>query len=66
MTFGGVLRHINLSGTALHDDNDPRTVTVITDDERPAVFYGHTKMIRLHKASQRSKIPDAGTFTATV
>ncbi|CNH62311.1 iron/manganese ABC transporter ATP-binding protein YfeB [Yersinia ruckeri] len=43
MTFGGVLRHINLSGTDLHDDNDPRTVTVITDDERPAVFYGHTK-----------------------
>ncbi|CNE98721.1 iron/manganese ABC transporter ATP-binding protein YfeB [Yersinia nurmii] len=43
MTFGGVLRHINLSGPDLHDDNDPRTVTVITDDERPAVFYGHTK-----------------------
>lgn len=41
--FGGVLRHINLSGSALHDDNDPRSVTVITDDERPAVFYGHTK-----------------------
>lgn len=43
MTFGGVLRHINLSGNTLHDDNDPRTVTVITDDERPAVFYGHSK-----------------------
>ncbi len=41
--FGGVLRHINLSGPDLHDDNDPRTVTVLTDDERPAVFYGHTK-----------------------
>ena len=33
--FGGVLRHINLSGPDLHDDNDPRTVTVLTDDERP-------------------------------
>lgn len=43
ITFGGVLRHINLSGPDLHDDNDPRTVTVITDDERPAVFYGQTK-----------------------
>ncbi len=43
LTFGGVLRHINLSGSRLHDDNDPRTVTVITDDERPAVFYGHSK-----------------------
>ncbi|WP_411705255.1 manganese/iron ABC transporter ATP-binding protein [Edaphovirga cremea] len=41
--FGGVLRHIDLSGAALHDDNDPRAVTVITDDERPAVFYGHGK-----------------------
>ncbi|GAA3602706.1 iron/manganese ABC transporter ATP-binding protein YfeB [Gibbsiella greigii] len=41
--FGGVLRHINLSGSALHDDNDARSVTVLTDDERPAVFYGHTK-----------------------
>jgi len=42
-TFGGVLRHINLSGPDLHDDNDARSVTVITDDERPAVFYGQTK-----------------------
>ncbi len=43
LTFGGVLRHINLSGSRLHDDNDLRTVTVITDDERPAVFYGQSK-----------------------
>jgi len=43
ITFGGVLRHINLSGSALHDDNDKRSITVITDDERPAVFYGHSK-----------------------
>lgn len=42
-TFGGVLRHINLSGAVLHNDNDPRTITVLTDDERPAVFYGHSK-----------------------
>ncbi|HCM62716.1 MAG TPA: manganese/iron ABC transporter ATP-binding protein [Morganella sp. (in: Bacteria)] len=40
-TFGGVLRHINLSGSDLHDDDDPRSLTVITDDERAAVFYGH-------------------------
>lgn len=42
-TFGGVLRHINLGGPNLHDDDDARTVTVLTDDERPAVFYGSTK-----------------------
>lgn len=41
LAFGGVLRHINLSGADLHDDDDPRSLTVITDDERAAVFYGH-------------------------
>ncbi|OTA20726.1 ATP-binding transport protein [Xenorhabdus beddingii] len=41
ITFGGVLRHINLSGSELHEDDDPRSLTVITDDERAAVFYGH-------------------------
>lgn len=41
-TFGGVLRHINLGGEHLHDDDDTRSVTVLTDDERPAVFYGTT------------------------
>lgn len=38
--FGGVLRHFRLEGSALHDDNDARAVTVLTDDERPLVFYG--------------------------
>ena len=38
--FGGVLRHFRLEGASLHDDDDARTVTVLTDDERPLVFYG--------------------------
>jgi manganese/iron transport system ATP-binding protein len=38
-TFGGVLRHFVLAGSDLHDDEDPRQVTVITDDERPLVLY---------------------------
>ncbi len=38
--FGGVLRHFRLTGGALHADDDPRGVTVLTDDERPLVFYG--------------------------
>lgn len=42
--FGGVLRHIKLLGNDLHDDEDQRAVTVLTDDERPAVFYGQTKI----------------------
>ncbi|MBK5934812.1 manganese/iron transport system ATP-binding protein [Rhodovulum imhoffii] len=38
--FGGVLRHVTLGGTELHDDGDPRRVTILTDDERPFVQYG--------------------------
>lgn len=41
--FGGVLRHFRIAGSALHDDDDRRGVTVLTDDERPVVFYGHRK-----------------------
>lgn len=37
--FGGVLRNFQLGGAALHDDDDRRSVTVLTDDERPLVFY---------------------------
>ncbi len=38
--FGGVLRHFTLGGTELHDDEDAREVTILTDDERPFVQYG--------------------------
>ncbi|MGL4242843.1 MAG: manganese/iron ABC transporter ATP-binding protein [Beijerinckiaceae bacterium] len=38
--FGGLLRHVRLGGAELHDDEDARTVTVLTDDERPLVLYG--------------------------
>ncbi|WP_096784397.1 manganese/iron ABC transporter ATP-binding protein [Rhodobacter sp. CZR27] len=38
--FGGVLRRFTLSGTLLHDDDDPREVSILTDDERPLVEYG--------------------------
>ncbi len=41
--FGGVLRHFRIEGAALHDDDDRRSVTVLTDDERPVVFYGAEK-----------------------
>jgi manganese/iron transport system ATP-binding protein len=41
--FGGVLRHFRLAGGDLHDDDDTRSVTVLTDDERPVVFYGERK-----------------------
>lgn len=42
--FGGVLRHFTLGGEDLHDDADGRTVTILTDDERPFVQYGDKTM----------------------
>jgi manganese/iron transport system ATP-binding protein len=55
--FGGVLRHFVLGGTALHDDEDARTVTVLTDDERPFVLYGD----QAHSTTGPSTQPAATT-----
>lgn len=38
--FGGMLRHVRVAGADLHDDEDARSVTVLTDDEHPVVLYG--------------------------
>lgn len=38
--FGGMLRHHQLVGADLHDDEDRRSIMVLTDDERPLVLYG--------------------------
>ncbi len=40
LAFGGVLRHFVLGGADLHEDDDARMVTVVTDDEKPFVIYG--------------------------
>ncbi|WP_280177009.1 manganese/iron ABC transporter ATP-binding protein [Roseibium sediminis] len=40
MAFGGVLRHFTIGGSELHDDDDSRQITILTDDERPLVRYG--------------------------
>ena len=39
LAFGGVLRHFVIGGSELHDDDDARSIRVITDDERPFVLY---------------------------
>ena len=44
--FGGVLRHFTLGGQQLHDDDDPRHVTILTDDERPLVHYDDRPHVR--------------------
>ena len=58
LTFGGVLRHFELGGAHLHDDaeTDTRSVTVLTDDERPFVLYGD----QAHSTSGPALPPDAG------
>lgn len=55
--FGGVLRHIKLLGQDLHHDEDSRAVTVLTDDERPAVFYGKTKQDPPAPTTQQCHFP---------
>ena len=52
--FGGVLRFHVLGGHDLHDDDDSREVTVVTDDERPFVLYGENDQ----KDNTRSSSPN--------
>ena len=53
--FGGVLRRFSLSGSALHEDRDPRKLTVLTDDERPLVIYGEDTQHREEKATKPTR-----------
>lgn len=52
--FGGTLRFHVLAGNDLHDDDDTRQVTVISDDERPVVLYGDGS----HESSNHSTAED--------
>lgn len=52
--FGGVLRHVRLSGKELHSDTDPRSVTVLTDDERPLVLYGEQEKQKVIHPDRKS------------
>lgn len=54
-TFGGMLRHHQLGGQDLHDDEDQRGVTVLTDDERPLVFYGDSKKQKLTRHGKKKE-----------
>ncbi|MFK7901871.1 MAG: manganese/iron ABC transporter ATP-binding protein [Nitratireductor sp.] len=54
-TFGGVLRHFILGGADLHDDEDTRQVTVITDDERPLVLYGDEDKTTKNRSTKANK-----------
>lgn len=55
ITFGGALRHFVLAGSDLHDDDDPRHVTVLTDDERPLVMYGEEGKMKTKQSESVEK-----------
>jgi manganese/iron transport system ATP-binding protein len=59
--FGGMLRDVNLGGEQLHADEDTRGVSVLTDDERPLVFYGddeQTEIVKSRNGDRRSTSED--------
>ncbi len=59
-TFGSMLRHHQLGGKDIHDDEDMRGLSVLTDDEQPLVFYGEEggqKIIR-RKSKDKSETHD--------
>ena len=58
--FGGALRHFRLGGADLHDDDDQRHVTVITDDERPLVLYGKQESETLAPGKTNGETADGG------
>lgn len=45
--FGGMLRNQQLFGADIHDDEDGRGITVLTDDERPLVLYGEEHLQKI-------------------
>ncbi|SHO57356.1 metal ABC transporter ATP-binding protein [Vibrio quintilis] len=57
-TFGGVLKHVGILGETLHEDDDDRTVTILSDHEEPAVFYGkNSESAKLIRRKSRSGRP---------
>ena len=52
--FGGMLRHHQLIGADLHDDKDLRGITVLSDDERPLVFYGEEGGEKITKYGEKN------------
>ncbi len=53
--FGGVLRQFTLSGADLHDDDDPRHVTILSDDERPLVRYGSQTRVQTKPSDEADR-----------
>ncbi|WP_038881429.1 manganese/iron ABC transporter ATP-binding protein [Vibrio jasicida] len=52
LAFGGVLRHFILGGKDLHDDDDERKLTVLSDHERPVVMYGEQQAVPVSRVEK--------------
>lgn len=61
-TFGGVLRHFTLGGQELHDDDDARSLSVFTDDERPLIIYGKETQKSPHATSDKAAAADSASL----
>lgn len=57
--FGGVLRHLTLGSYTLHDDDDSRSVTILSDDERPFVQYGEKTFHSKQEQQREDEKPKA-------
>ena len=44
LAFGGVLRHFVIGENELKNNENMRNISVITDDEKPFVFYSDAKV----------------------
>lgn len=52
LAFGGVLRHFILGGKDLHEDDDERKLTVLSDHERPVVMYGEQQAVPVSRVEK--------------
>ena len=53
-----------LGGADLHDDDDERTVTILTDDERPFVLYDEqARTLSVEQAAEQA-VEQAAKLTA--
>ena len=64
--FGGTLRFHVLDSNELHDDDDQRQVTVISDDERPFVLYGDEEDSNIGSPEQTDSIATTAEVTPTM
>lgn len=54
LAFGAMLRQVEMGASDIHDDEDERSMIVITDDERPLVYYGEEADRQLYQKGEEN------------